>query len=117
MELLDVGDGFSEMRLHVSEHHLNPGGIVHGGVIATILDSSIGVALRTRLDLDRTHVTVNLSIGYLRPLRVGTMVARAHAVHSGDRIGYGEADVFDEEGTLLARGTATFLVVPRPRSP
>lgn len=114
MELAHVTDGASEIHLAVETHHLNPGGIVHGGIIATMLDAAIGVALRTRLGFDRTHVTVNLSIGYLRPLRAGAMVARARAVHSGERVGYGEADLTDADGALLARGTATFLVVPLP---
>lgn len=112
MDLSAIGDGTCELRLPVEPYHLNPGGIVHGGIIATMLDAAIGIALRTRLAADRSHVTVNLGVSFLRPLSAGTLIARGRAVHSGERIGQGEADLFDEHERLLARGTAAFLIVP-----
>lgn len=112
LDLTTLDDGTSELRLRVEPHHLNPGGIVHGGVIAGLLDAAIGLALRTRLGADRTHVTVNLSINYVRPCAGGTLIARGRAVHSGDRVGFGEAELLDRDLRLLARATAAFLVVP-----
>jgi len=46
MELVSVGDGEAEITLQLAEHHFNPQRIVHGGVIAAIADTSIGLALR-----------------------------------------------------------------------
>lgn len=109
-----IDDGSSEVCLDLEPHHLNPGGIVHGGIIASLLDAAIGIALRTKLGMDRTHVTVNLSINYLRPASAGTVIARGTAVRSGERTGYGEAELLDDQGRLLARGNATFLVVDAP---
>jgi uncharacterized protein (TIGR00369 family) len=111
LELVSLGDGTSEVRLELQPHHLNPGGIAHGGVIASLLDSAIGLAHRTKLGLDVSHVTIELKINYLRAAWPGTIVARGTAVSSGQRVGYGEATLTDEAGETLARASATFLVV------
>ena len=111
--LVGIGDGTSELRLDLEPHHLNPGGIVHSGVLATLLDGCIGLALRTRLGLDSEHVTIDLNVHYLAPARTGSLTGRGKAVRAGGRISYGEAELFTEDGTLVAKGTATFLVIKR----
>lgn len=111
--LVGVGDGESEIRMDVSTHHLNPGKIAHGGVFATLIDAAIGIAIRSRLPRGNEHVTVHLDVQYLKPAREGTtVIARGRSVHRGSRTGYGEADLHDDEGRLLAKGSATFLVIP-----
>lgn len=111
LEFASFGDGECEIRLPVRSEHLNPGGIVHGGVIATILDAAIGLALRTRLGAGSQHVTLNLDVHYLGMAREGTLVARGAAVHSGSRTGFGEATLRDDAGRLVAKGSATFMIV------
>ncbi|MCA1832713.1 MAG: PaaI family thioesterase, partial [Actinobacteria bacterium] len=108
---LDVGT--CELRLDLEEHHLNPGGIAHGGIIASLLDACIGLALRTKIGT-ASHVTMQLDIHYVSPGLRGTLVARGTAVHSGRRASYGEARVFGEGDRLVATGSATFLVLDRP---
>lgn len=117
IELVSLEDGAGAMRMHLEPHHLNPGGIAHGGVIAALLDSAIGLALRTKLGMDATHVTLELHVNYLKPARGGTMVARSTAVHSGSRVGYGEAALYDEGEQVLAKGSATYLIVPGAGAP
>jgi acyl-CoA thioesterase len=109
--LVGIGDGDSELRLDLEPHHLNPGGIVHGGVLATLLDACIGLALRTKLGMESEHVTIKLDVNYLSPARTGALIGRGKAVRTGGRVSYGEAELFTEDGTLVAKGAATFLVV------
>ena len=109
--LLGIGDGESELRLDLEPHHLNPGGIVHGGVLATLLDACIGLALRTKLGMETEHVTIQLDVHYLSPARTGALVGRGKALRVGGRVSYGEAEIFTDEGTLVAKATATFLVI------
>jgi len=109
--LVGIGDGESELRLDLEPHHLNPGGIVHGGVLATLLDACIGLALRTKLGMDAEHVTIKLDVNYLAPARTGVLMGRGKAVQTGRRVSYGEAEISGEDGTLVAKGTATFLVI------
>ena len=111
MKLVSVGDGVSELRLDVEPHHLNPGKIVHGGVIATLLDSTIGLALRSTLGMSTEHVTIKLDVNYLSPARTGALIGRGKAIRVGGRVSFGEGELFTEDGTLVAKGTATFLIV------
>lgn len=111
IELVSLDHGTSEIRLNLEAHHLNPGGIAHGGVIASMLDIAIGLAHRTQLGMEATHVTVQLHVNYLRPARAGTLIARATSVRSGKRVGYGEATLHGDDDETLARASATFLVV------
>jgi acyl-CoA thioesterase len=112
-ELISIADGEAEIRLPLQEHHFNPGGIAHGGVIASLLDSVIGLALRTKIG-QASHVTVQLDIHYLAAARGGVLTGRGTAVHTGKRMGYGEAHVYGDEGQLVATGAATFLVLEEP---
>ena len=112
IELVSVDDGTSEVRLRLEPHHLNPGRIAHGGIVAAMLDSAIGLACRTRLGMGNAHVTLELKINYLAPAREGTtIIARGESVRNGERVSYGEATLTDETGRVLARGSATFLQV------
>lgn len=112
LELVSIEDGSCEVRFPIRPHHLNPGGVVHGGVLATLLDGAIGLALRTKIGADETHVTLELTVHYLSPARDGVIVARGKAVQGGKRTSYGEAELLTEDGRLIARGAATFLTVP-----
>lgn len=111
-ELLHAADGTIEIALDLQAHHLNPGGIIHGGVIATLLDIAIGLALRTRLSLEFAHVTTQLNISYLKPCREGRVVATGTAIHQGRRTGYGEAELRDDRDRLLSKATGSFLIFP-----
>lgn len=117
MEFAHFGDGECEIRLALQPHHLNPGGIIHGGVVATMLDAAIGLALRTKLGLGSAHVTLNLNIQYIGMATGGTVIARGRAVHPGKRAAHGEGSLESEDGRLLARGTGTFITVEPRRLP
>jgi uncharacterized protein (TIGR00369 family) len=114
LELISIGEGDSEMAMDLRPHHFNPQGIVHGGVVAAIADTSIGLALRSRLSPGLTHRTAQLNVHFLAKGEGNRLVGRGHALHLGQRMGYGEGEVTDREGRLLARATATFIVLPAP---
>lgn len=109
LELVSLDDGTSEVALDLKPHHLNPGGLAHGGIVATLLDISMGIALRTRLQQGWTHVTVNLDVQYIDAARDGRIIARGRAVKSGGRVTYAEADLVHEDGRLLARSSGTMI--------
>ncbi|HJT37968.1 MAG TPA: PaaI family thioesterase [Actinomycetota bacterium] len=111
LELVSLGEGTSEIRLKLEPHHLNPGRIAHGGVIAGMLDVAAGLAHRTKLGPDATHVTVQLHVNYLKAVGAGTITARGTSLQTGRRVGHAEATVFDDEDRMLARASATFLIV------
>lgn len=94
--------------------HFNPQGIVHGGIITALADTSIGLALRSRLRAGLTHRTAQLNVHFLAKGEGNQLIGRGRTLHLGQRMGYGEADVLDGEGRLLARATGTFIVLPAP---
>lgn len=112
-ELVSAEEGTVQIGLELQPHHLNPGGIIHGGVIAAMLDIAIGLSLRTRLPLEFAHVTTQLNISYLKPCREGRVIATGTAIHQGRRTGYGEASLADPNGRLLSKATGSFLIFPR----
>jgi uncharacterized protein (TIGR00369 family) len=114
MQLVSVGDGLAEMAMNLQPHHFNPQGIVHGGIITALADTSIGLALRSRLRPGLTHRTAQLNVHFLAKAEGTHIVGRARALHTGQRMGYGEGEVHDGRGRLLARASATFIVLPAP---
>ena len=109
-----MGDGTAELAMDLRPHHFNPQGIVHGGVIAAIADTSIGLALRSMLRPGLTHRTAQLNVHFLSKGEGKKIIGRGRSLHLGQRMGYGEAEVSDAEGRLLARAGATFIVLPAP---
>ena len=114
MELVSVGGGRADIALDLEEHHFNPQGIVHGGILAAVADTSIGLALRSMLPAGMTHRTAQLNVHFLSKGEGNRVVARGRSLHLGQRMGYGEAEVYDGVGRLLARASATFIVLPAP---
>lgn len=107
IELIDAAPGRAEVSFEAGPHHLNLQGLVHGGVIATLADTSMGLAVRTKLEPGRRHVTVNLTVEFLAPGRAGRIVARGRTVKIGRQLGFAEADVVDARGRSLARARST----------
>jgi uncharacterized protein (TIGR00369 family) len=114
LELVQVGDGTAELLMVLRPHHFNPQGIVHGGIITAVADSAIGLALRSRLPAGLTHRTAQLNVHFLAKGEGNHLVGLGRAVHTGQRMGYGECEVLDGDGRLLARASATFIVLPAP---
>lgn len=114
LELVSVGDGRAELAMDLRPHHFNPQGIVHGGIITAVADTSIGLALRSQLRPGLTHRTAQLNVHFLAKGEGNRLVGRGQAVHLGQRMGYGESEVLDGQGRLLARASGTFIVLPAP---
>lgn len=91
---------------------LNPSGTVHGGFAATLLDSCMGLAVRTTLEKGLEQTTVEFKISLLRPITPATGLIRAEGIvlTRGRRIGTAEGRIIDRQGRLLAHGTETCLI-------
>jgi uncharacterized protein (TIGR00369 family) len=94
--------------------HLNLQGLIHGGLLATLADTAMGLAVRTRVEAGRRHVTIELGVHYLRSGKPGRIEARGRAVRVGTETAYTEADVIDGTGRLLARAHGTYSVTSLP---
>ena len=94
-----------------SADHLNPNGTVHGGVAATLLDSCMGLAIRTRLPKGVGSTTLEFKISFLRPIttELGLIRAEGKVLMSGRRVGTAEGWLTGPDNKMLAHGTTTCL--------
>jgi len=90
--------------------HRNLQGLVHGGILATLVDIAMGLAVRTVVGPTRRHVTIDLHVQYLRPARPGRLEALGSVVRVGTHVGFAEGSVVDAAGRLLVRASGTYSV-------
>ena len=116
--LAEVDEGRVVMRLMPGEHLYNPLGTVHGGVLATLLDSVMGCAVQTTLPRGRGYTTLEIKVNYVRAVTeaVGELTAEGRVVHAGRRSAVAEAKVSDARGRLCATASTTCLVFDLPVS-
>lgn len=114
-----VGEGRVELTLIPGEHHLNPIGTMHGGVIATLLDTVAACSVHTTLDQGIAYTSLDLSTRFIRPVTVATGRIRAEGsvMSRGSRTATAEARLFDARDRLLAHATSTCLVCPLATPP
>jgi uncharacterized protein (TIGR00369 family) len=110
IELVDASPGHVEVAFDAKPEHVNLQGLIHGGMLATLADTAMGLAVRTVLEDGRRHVTVQLSIEFLAPGKQGRIIARGRTIKVGRQLGFAEADVVDGRGRLLARARSTLSV-------
>jgi uncharacterized protein (TIGR00369 family) len=86
------------------------GPIVHGGMVATILDTAMGGATWLTLEAGETFLTADLRVEFLRAARPGTLRAEAHVVHRTRRVAFCSADLYDAERLLIASARCTQMI-------
>ena len=111
IEVIQKSNGEARLSMKARDEHLNDGGILHGGAIATLADCAMGSALCSNLD-EGQPVTVEAKVNYLEPGREGVIIATARIRRQGKRFTLLEAEVVqDETGEHIAYATATFTTV------
>jgi uncharacterized protein (TIGR00369 family) len=108
--IVEADRGTVALGWEARPEHLNLQGLVHGGALATLLDTAMGLAVRTALEPGRRHVTIEMGVHYLRPAHPGPLRASGRCVRAGREIAFAEAEVLDAEDRVLARATGTFSV-------
>ena len=111
IEIKDLKWGESHLEILVREKHLQPFGIVHGGVFSSLLDAAAFWAVYTQVPEDMGMTTVELKLNYLAPLTSGRMIATGRSIRVGKTLCLGEASIASEAGVLLAHGTSTMMLL------
>lgn len=114
LHALEVAEGRMVFGLDPRPDLLNPMGTLHGGVIATVLDTAMGTALHTTLPITTGYTTLQLNVHFLRAPRAGDPMVHAigTVVHRGRRTATAEARlVRSDDGSLLAHATSHLLVL------
>jgi len=111
MQLVELKPDEAVISIEMRDDLRQPSGVLHGGVTATLIDTAMAFAVRTRLAIDEATATIDLTIHYLRPHLTGTFTCTARVVRAGKRIFTVSADVHNEEGKLIATGLSTYTKV------
>ncbi|HLZ57803.1 MAG TPA: PaaI family thioesterase [Ktedonosporobacter sp.] len=113
MQVTEVSEGRVVFAMEPAEYEYNPLGTVHGGVMATILDSALGCAVQSMLPHGTWYTTIELKVNYLRPMtsKTGTVYSEGKIIHVGGRIATAEARLTDESGKLYAHATTTCMLL------
>ena len=109
LRVTSVGDGCAQGEADLTDAHLNPLGIVHGGVYAAMMDHVAGTAACSR---GSTCRTVNYDLHYLAPAQPGLLRCRAESVRMGQQIVVMQVWVEDAQGVRCAEGCYTFRCKP-----
>ena len=110
-ELSDWGEDRATIALTVEAKHINRSGVLHGGVIATIIDTACGFAAcyRPPPQTIRRAMTLSLHTQFIGPAEVGARLsAEAQRTGGGRQIFFSTCEVRDQDGRLVARGDGTF---------
>jgi uncharacterized protein (TIGR00369 family) len=103
-------DGTARLELDATEEHLNDAGTVHGGVLATLVDTAMGQAVRSLSGDDDVPATSQLTVTYLRGGKPGHLAVVGRVSKQGEHLTVCEADV-EQDGRPLVHAVATFAVL------
>lgn len=113
MRIIDLGWGRATVEMTAAEFRLQPLGVVHGGNIATLIDTATFWACFLSMDSDDDGLaSVDLKLNYLAPARVESFRCTGTLIKAGKTISYAEAEVLTDDNRLIAHGTSTLMRLP-----
>lgn len=110
-ELVDLSAGEAIVSLKMRDELRQPYGILHGGATASLIDTAMAFAVRTRVEAKEPTTTIDLTVHYLRPVAEGEIFCTARVVRAGKRILTVSAEVADEREKLIATALSTYMKV------
>lgn len=109
IELEDIARGTATLALNVRKELTQNQGVVHGGAIASLIDTATALAIISLLTPGEKVTTVDLAISYLRPASGGRLKAVATVVRAGRRLFVVSAEVFDKDERLITTALSTYI--------
>ncbi|SFF37798.1 PaaI family thioesterase [Blastococcus tunisiensis] len=116
MGITAIEEGRVEFTCALDESVYNPIGVVHGGLVCTMLDTVAGCAVHTTLPAGVGYTSIELKVNYLRPVHTdsGPLTAIGRVVKPGRRVAFAEGEVLDAAGRTVATASSSLLVFPLP---
>lgn len=100
-----------EVGYSIDDRFLNPSGDVQGGIVAAMLDDTVGPALFCSTDGAFYAPTIELHVSFIRPAKLGSFVGKGRVLSLGKTIVFLDGELFDAGGELVARATASGRVI------
>ena len=110
LELGEVSEGVATVHLPVRDELRQNRGVVHGGAVASLIDTAAAFALLSKIGLDQRVTTTDLTIHYLRPISTGRLTATAQIVRAGRRLFVVSVEVTNEQ-KLVATAVTSYLAI------
>lgn len=107
--LLTRGEGSSRYELDVTQQHLNPNGVLHGGVLFSLADNGMGAALTSLLEEGEQCASIAVNIAFLRAVTAGTLICDTRTVQKGRTVAFLESEIRNGE-QVVARAQGTFSI-------
>ena len=108
LELQEIGNGIAVFEILMREE-LTQNGMVHGGVLASLVDSSCACAAFSLIFPEGYITTINLQVEFLKPVSNGRLKAKAKCIKSGKNIFFCKAKVWNEDNELICTGSSQVL--------
>ena len=108
-KISEVENGYAVFELNLEEYHYNPFSTVHGGIISTLLDTTMTASVLSTLQKGISCSTVEIKVNFIRPVTAKTEILRCEArpIHIGKRLATVEGRLKGNNGKLYAHGVST----------
>ena len=116
IQLEEIRQDYARMRLPFRPEFRQPAGVVHGGVIASMVDTVVVPAVGGGYDEPRQLFTIDFQLRFLAPIIDDDLVAEGWVTRRGRQIVYCDAEVSSGAGVLAATATLTYKVSSRPQT-
>ncbi len=110
-------EGWIRIGFEPKPEFLNPAGFIQGGFVAAMLDDTMGPAVFTHTRGALYTATIDMSVSFLAPARLGPLIGEGQVIQLGKTVGFVEARLTDADGTWLARASASVRLVPFEKLP
>jgi uncharacterized protein (TIGR00369 family) len=114
IDILDArpNDGWIRVKFEARPEFCNASGNVQGGILAAMLDDTMGPAVLITTHAETMPTTIDMSVSFLAPAKPGPLIAEAMVIQLGKTVGFVEARLADEMGLIVARATASVRLIP-----
>ena len=111
-KISEVDIGYAVFELDPDEYHYNPFGTVHGGIISTILDTTMTASVLSTIEKGVSCSTAEIKVNFIRPVTTdtGTLRCEARPIHIGKRLATAEGKLKDKKNNLYAHAVCTCLI-------
>lgn len=112
LRLAEVREDYGRLELDVQPHHLQPAGIVHGGVLATMIDTVVVPAVGSVLSAEHRFSTISMTVEFQAAAHrdASTLMAEGWVTRRGRSVVFCRAEVVDDRGTLVTAGSCVYKV-------
>jgi uncharacterized protein (TIGR00369 family) len=111
---LDVEHGRVIVEMPAETFHYNPLGVVHGGVISTLLDTAAACSVHSTLAVGETYTSLDLTVKFLRPVTAdsGLLTCEGTVLQRGRRTALAQAELIDSRGKVVAHAISSCMIFP-----